>query len=585
MNWIKYRIKRGYISNIPPDGGSEEPDYMAPGTSNFLVIGPQLVEAFKGMPTTTNNASTLNWAFGDSLLGLGLNHGSGIGSGSAVLFVGRAIFFIGAGGLKYNGSQIGPLVASTALRLTLWNGSSYGTTAYQAGLDKPSAPTLSLTGAGAKVSGTRSVVFTKVRTTTGAESNGSLPSNIVVAVNQQLISTFPTFGTWMDSTDAYNVYVTPENFGKTGPWLFYKQINASSPGFNSGTGDYTFDFLDAELTPDTPPVNFNVAPAGTHAFSMGNIFNVVGAFSGVGLSSSVPNFPESFPPTSTFFLPEIIVGTLGSPQDGFTFLICKGSTHAAVWTGAPNGPSIIARSLWKNIGFANINNVAIAGTDLYGFTEKGIVRTGPNGEPDFQFSRRIWSDIAAWVASDVVVGYSPLDNTVVFGHSQTMIAYHIDLDQWSSPLSPASAGSDPVVAFEVVSNMYTKSNILNIATRDTTNNTYRTRLWNSGTGSTSSFFHTPNFVAGMSDYDYKNIERVVINGKYDTASVFVYRDYGGNVANISTPSSSIADKISKWLKFNVRNTKSFKVSINLTIGFSRLYGIDIGYEVDPILQG
>jgi hypothetical protein len=575
-----WRPTHGYISNIPPDGGTLT-DFIASGSRNIIVLGPQLISSFPGFSSVSASGSTLNWAYGDSLLSLGANHGAGIGSGNAVLFVGRSIFYVGTGALKYNGTQIGALTADSTLRLTLFNGSSYSTTAFQAGLSEPAAPTLAVTGAASKVSGSRSMVFTKVRTTTGAESNGSPPSNVVEANQQQLVGTFPLFGTWTDGTNAYNVYVTPEDFGTTGPWLFYRQITSSDL---DGSGNYTFQFYDAELTPDQPPIDFDMPPAATHAFSMGNVFVLGGTYSGVGISSSVPNYPEAFPPTSTYFLPEVLVGVVGGPQDGFTFLICKNSVHAAIWTGAPDGPAVIARPFWKDIGFSSINNVAVAGKHLYGFAEKfGIVRTSADGNPDFEFARRIQPDTASWVAANVSVGYSPIQNIVVFAHGSQMLVYHIDLDKWDAPVH-ATQLTTPFSGSEVAVGFYTQKNALYMTTWD--GSTYRTKGWGAGTDGSNYILKTDWRDGGVGPF-WKHIERVMLNGKFPNTPVpKIYRNYStSSSATLTLPSGSTVDKFSGWLKTYVRNARNFQIEITGSGADHAYYSITAIGEEDPILQG
>jgi hypothetical protein len=440
----EYRPLFGYISNIPPDGGSLK-NFLAPGSSNVVVLGPGLVETYRGFDTAAVAArGTLNWSYGNTVLSLGDNPATNIGSGSALLSVGKTIFLIGGGHLRVNGTTIAGVSATSNLQLVLFAGGGYSSAnLFQAGLAAPAAPTLSPTGAGAKNTGTFTFVFTKVRTATGAESKPSPPSNVATATQQQLVGNVPLFGTWTDGTDAYNVYFTPANFGVKGPWLFLDQKVAADL---DGSGNFTVEFSDAELTPDEPPLDFDIPPAGTHAWQMGNVMIVGGTYGGFGISSSVPNYFEAYPPISTYFLPEELVGTAGGPQDGFTLLICKGSTHAAVWTGAPDGPAIIARPLWKNIGFSTVNAVTIAGKDVYGFTEKqGIVRTGPNGEPDFEFARRIAPETTTWVAANVMAGFSPTENLVYFSDGNKMLIYHIDMDVWDAPIDMSNVYFDSVL--------------------------------------------------------------------------------------------------------------------------------------------
>lgn len=589
----EYRPTKGYISNIPPDGGMLS-DFIAAGSKNIVVLGPQLVESFRGVSVSdpgVQRAGTLNWAFGDTVLSLGISAASG--SGNALLSVGKAIFLVGSGQLIVDGVSVSGVTASSSLKLLLFSAGYSSSNLFQAGLDKPSAPALAATGAGAKNTGSFSMVFTKVRTTTGTESNASLTSNVVTAQAQQIVGTFPLFSSWTDGTDAYNVYFTPAKFGTTGPWLFYKQITAANL---DGSGNSTFEFNDSELTPDEPPIDFYYPPAATHVFQMGNVMNLGGTYNGYGISSSVPNYLEAFPRTSTYFLPEILVGVLGGPMDGFTLLICKGSTHAAVWTGAPDGPAVIARPLWKNIGFPTVNAVTIAGKAIYGYTAaQGMVRTGPNGEPDFEFARRVAPDTVSWTAANVRVGYSPIQNVVVYAHNYTLLIYHIDLDVWDAPILLLESGG--FGGIESPQSLYTKINTLIFVSYDPVNSLYSTFTLNTGAtlGSSKFELRTP-WLDGDKGPTYKNIERVVANYQSSTTSnltLAVHKNYS-NTASITftiTPTAN-ADEITKWLKANVRNAKVFQLRFkgnnpNLVDSFQavRFYSLLSLGSVDTILQG
>lgn len=594
MNFIEeFRPFRGYIDNVPPDGGPLD-NYMAAGSKNLVVLGPSLIESFKGFSETSPTAiarGTLNWAFGDTVLSLGEHPVSDAGSGNALLSVGKTVFLIGAGKLRVDGTTITGVTASSTLQLVLFDSGYSSTDLYQAGLAAPSAPTLAASGAGAKNTGTFTLVYTKVRTSTGAESKPSPPSNVATATQQELTGTFPLFSSWTDGTDAYNLYFTPANFGVRGPWLFLEQITASDL---DGSGNYTTEFTDAELSPDEPPIDFGVPPAGTHVWQMGNVMIVGGTFGGFGISSSVPNFFEAYSATSTYFLPEALVGTAGGPQDGFTLLICKGSTHAAVWTGAPDGPAIIARPLWKNIGFPTVNAVTIAGRDIYGITaQQGIVRTGPNGEPDFEFARRVSEITKTWDVDEVKTGYSSIENVVYFSDSEVMLRYHIDMDVWDAPIYFSDVFGFDFWLSITLESIFTKNNQAFFVFYDGTQ--YLDRQLNTTDGSSTWELHTPWLKGGVGA-NYKYIERLLLEYKASRTDSFglnIYKNYSNTTshsASVSPPSTS--NTISKWLKAFVRNAKTYKIKLNGTPNTEltneqtvRFYGMTITGSVDTIQQG
>jgi hypothetical protein len=70
--------------------------------------------------------------------------------------------------------------------------------------------------------GTFAVEITKGRSTTGAESNPSLPSNIITVSASSVRVEFPAAP--IDGTDFWNIYVTPNGFANTGPFLFLQEV-------------------------------------------------------------------------------------------------------------------------------------------------------------------------------------------------------------------------------------------------------------------------------------------------------------------------------------------------------------------------
>lgn len=152
--------------------------------------------------------------------------------GSVVLYIGKSAFFIGGtGDVRVQdpanpNSTVSIGTMSSLLQIAVLVGSTYQT-AVQAGLSAPDAPVLAgmtpTAGFTGKNTGTFSAEITKFRSSTGAESNPSVPSNIVAVTAQSIAIQIP--GPPTDGTDQWFVYVTPNGFADTGPFLFLLTIN------------------------------------------------------------------------------------------------------------------------------------------------------------------------------------------------------------------------------------------------------------------------------------------------------------------------------------------------------------------------
>src|SRR5262249_31928744 len=122
--------------------------------------------------------------------------------------------------------------------------------------------------------------------------------------------------------------------------------------------------------------------------------------------------------------------------DGFVFLVCANSIHAAVYTGAVIGPPVMVRTLWDKVGCAGFTSAAVHGQILYVCTGSNttkankIVRTNPSGQIDYQFSYPIDSEIQNWNPESVVMGYDDNRKATCAIFNQELFSYHDDLDIW-----------------------------------------------------------------------------------------------------------------------------------------------------------
>jgi hypothetical protein len=201
-------------------------DTMTAGSVNVLITGTGRNFIFRGLAQIAGPLAggKVMMNVGEDYAGLGAYNETGIGSVFRVL---GAWFFIGAGTLYKNGVTTSAS-ALTTLQIKKVVSGALGTT-YQAGLAKPSAPTVAAitppTGFSGKNNGVVSVKIARVRSATGARSNASLSSNAVQATNQSISVTFPSAD--VNGQDYWEVDVTRNGEGAVGNHFFLQEIPES----------------------------------------------------------------------------------------------------------------------------------------------------------------------------------------------------------------------------------------------------------------------------------------------------------------------------------------------------------------------
>ena len=150
---------------------------MALGSRNQIITGAGKAQAFKGLAVKAGlEGSMVMMNAGEGYAGLG-SFGDTDVKGSAFRIL-SALFFIGNGALRYNGSAA-IATAASILQIKLRESGAWSAATYQAGLSQPLAPTIAVrsilgTGMTGKLkAGTYSVKITKIRSATGVRSLAS----------------------------------------------------------------------------------------------------------------------------------------------------------------------------------------------------------------------------------------------------------------------------------------------------------------------------------------------------------------------------------------------------------------------------
>src|SRR5262249_54009034 len=136
------------------------------------------------------------------------------------------------------------VAASTTLSFRLLSSGSYAGTTFTSGLAAPSACTLYVKSASSGLlTGAISVKVTRVRNSTGAESNASDSSNVITFAAQQGVLQFNS--STSNGSDRWRIYASPAGFGTTGPNYLWKEIADSALSTIDGhASSYLLDFSD-----------------------------------------------------------------------------------------------------------------------------------------------------------------------------------------------------------------------------------------------------------------------------------------------------------------------------------------------------
>lgn len=358
------------------------------------------------------------------LMNVGNGHGGVTGGGTVTRAFGNP-WAAGSGTALENGGSLGTV--SGALRL--------GNPLVNAGIAQPTAPVLSDSGVAGIANGSYSVVITAIRSSTGAESTRSLPSNVVSVTNKKIRITFPAVPA---GADKWGIYCSFRNFGATGPWFHLEDVN-------TGPASIDRDWFNGQLGVEAP-IDHDVPPNCTHCFAINSCMVAAGTFSGgSGLSPSIPGSPEAFPPDFTVFIPGggSITSCKATGFEGSVLVATASSLNGVIGTNNADVSPIMCRQIWPTTGFATGNAWCTVEGEVYGFSgQRGAVRTRGDGPPDTSFAADVatFFEDNGYTASNTVVGYDPKTDSIVYASGIVALPFYRTGEWWHTKMIlPGSA--------------------------------------------------------------------------------------------------------------------------------------------------
>lgn len=489
-------ITGGFVSSTSPL--SSPANSLAPGSKNLLLVGNGKSLAWSGALLQASKVGAREMFNLPNGQYAGLGNGSG-GGGSIIGLIARAFGFIGSGPLTVNGATTA-LAATTALQLLLYHSGAYDATAYVAGLDPPSAPTIAehSTDTSTTNNGTTSARIHFVRSATGGRSRMGPVSNVITVTGKKVVlgvdpadlATAAAMG-----YDRIGVDVPQWGFGSTGPMYTLREVPISSLATIDGVANAVeLEWASAELQgKDLGPIEDDPPPDGVFAVALEDVIAVIGsdgdldlgpslASPGTGISASLKTFVESFPADYKLYMPGAPKGVLPRPSDGFAFVGGPDFMCALSYTGAT--PPLSLQTIWDGTGISAPGNMFLGkGGRLVAFTgQRGMVRIGEKGEPVNEWSAPVADEVAGWTPEDVVGGWDDKYQLEVFFHHRTALCFNTRFETWCAPLDLSSL----LGANEVVCGAVTVGGTLYFSTRDTVSTGSALKVWtlHGGAGST-----------------------------------------------------------------------------------------------------
>lgn len=455
MKLAEISFTDGYDAREPelrPAGASS--NILGYGSKNLFYQGTKHLENFKGLTITnpvTGGRTMFNFSDGYASLN-DYDPGSGNiqGLGSIFISFGKTLWFVGAGKVFLNGADLSATATSTLSFRKLTSGLYTGTT-FSAGLAQPSGPTVAARtasfGAGLTglLSGTYSVRITRIRSTSGAESIGSLPSAVISVSNGTIRITFPALDA--NGQDRWGIYVTQAGFGASGPYLLLKEIADTDLSTIDGVArSYETEWSDGGLLPILVPTDNFQPPACTHAVQLEDVTCAIGCYGdttgisstspGNGIAYSLAGFPEAYPPDNLMFLPEAPVHVMTRPFQRYAWVLMKNSVASITYTGGQ--PAISVEVHWENIGCTAPHQAADINGRLYAYAGGKLVRMGIGGEPEDEWAEPIMRHVREFTPGNVVLGYDSKLKTFCVMHGSTIYPFHVPTEKWGTPLDVSS---------------------------------------------------------------------------------------------------------------------------------------------------
>lgn len=279
----------------------------------------------------------------------------------------------------------------------------------------------------------------------------------------------------------------------------FKVIKSSST--TQADRQVEIEFNDNELVVIEPFEDYYPAESCKFLAKLGNVMCLIGSGTdSTGFDVSYPNYHEAYSPDWRDWFAEVPVSIATEQDMGFFWVSTANNTYLAQWTGVTQGsaPVLIEKrsSIYGTIGEGA--TVCVNGM-LYSLTRgKTPIVISPDGQVNDKFGAMVKNSFASFT-EDTRLGWDEATNSVVFTCQNTCLAFQIDTNKWSAPISTGT-GADHYVrtVFSINGNMHFCKKASSV---------FSTYKWNTGTSDVS-WNVTSAFQFGQSARALKDIIQV-----------------------------------------------------------------------------
>jgi len=343
-------------------------------------------------------------------------------AGKVIRYREEAIFAVGRGTLKINGSPISTSLTATSSPQVAYPiaGGTYDVR--PVGFTRPTAPTVAAIAGGTKGMAATAYTLRASKKRTGFPGHGlaSDPVGVTLTAGQRIQVTFAAFDASEGQNAAYLWASRTDDATGGDAWFLV--------GEYSTVGPHTVDYYNGELGEqyiddnDPPPPALFVTSANDHLIfcSFGDAPDGSGNAQapGPGIALSKSNNPEAFPVTFYNYISpaeEIVgvhAGKVGSRQtDATTFFLSQNALNIGRFTGDPLAPMVVTP--YSLSGFAHQYSGVVADDYFYGLGGTSLFRTADGANVDRTFSQDVASDLSVIAPSRCFLAHDPGNGWVV----------------------------------------------------------------------------------------------------------------------------------------------------------------------------
>jgi hypothetical protein len=204
------------------------------------------------------------------------------------------------------------------------------------------------------------------------------------------------------------------------------------------------EFLDNDLLPLEVFDDYYPAEPCKFIVKLGNSMCLIGTGDdSTGFDVSFPNNYEAYTPEWRDWLAEQPVSVATESELGYFWACSANNTYVAAWTGVTEDSApILLEKRSNKVGTIGEKATVCVGGMLYTLTRGKVpVRMSPQGEADIFFGARVQSYFTSVSGStplfdeDTVLSWDSVTNSIVFSCRGNAIAFQIDNQLWSAPIT------------------------------------------------------------------------------------------------------------------------------------------------------